>query len=52
MLQMQLRKNMTFYMTPKERGLYARIATDLVKTDLKTAMIKVDGSFPQDNNGF
>ncbi|XP_003469916.1 leucine-rich repeat neuronal protein 3 [Cavia porcellus] len=36
--------------TPKEGGLYTCIATNLVGADLKSVMIKVDGSFPQDNN--
>ncbi|XP_024418921.2 leucine-rich repeat neuronal protein 3 [Desmodus rotundus] len=37
--------------TPAEGGLYTCIATNLVGADLKSVMIKVDGSFPQDNNG-
>uniref|UniRef100_F7EZN3 Leucine rich repeat neuronal 3 n=1 Tax=Monodelphis domestica TaxID=13616 RepID=F7EZN3_MONDO len=37
--------------TPKDGGLYTCIATNLVGADLKSIMIKVDGSFPQDNNG-
>ncbi|KAM6201725.1 leucine-rich repeat neuronal protein 3 [Rhynchocyon petersi] len=37
--------------TPKEGGLYTCIATNLVGADLKSVMIKVDGSFPQDKNG-
>ncbi|NXI57543.1 LRRN3 protein, partial [Chloroceryle aenea] len=37
--------------TQKESGLYTCIATNLVGADLKSVMIKVDGSFPQDNNG-
>ncbi|TEA37968.1 hypothetical protein DBR06_SOUSAS32410006 [Sousa chinensis] len=46
------RQGNMFYMTPKEGGLYTCIATNLVDTELKTVMIKADGSFPQDNNGF
>ncbi|XP_037692286.1 leucine-rich repeat neuronal protein 3 [Choloepus didactylus] len=38
-------------MTPKEEGLYTCIATNLVGADLKSVMIKVDGSLPQDDNG-
>ncbi|KAM5303603.1 leucine-rich repeat neuronal protein 3 [Glossophaga mutica] len=34
-----------------EGGLYTCIATNLVGADLKSVMIKVDGSLPQDNNG-
>ncbi|XP_065279316.1 leucine-rich repeat neuronal protein 3 [Emys orbicularis] len=37
--------------TQKESGLYTCIATNLVGADLKSVMIKVDGSFPQDSNG-
>ncbi|KAJ1063349.1 hypothetical protein K5549_017720, partial [Capra hircus] len=37
--------------TPAEGGLYTCIATNLVGADLKSVMIKVDGSLPQDNNG-
>ncbi|CAH6777982.1 leucine-rich repeat neuronal protein 3 [Phodopus roborovskii] len=37
--------------TPKEGGLYTCIATNLVGADLKSIMIKVGGSVPQDNNG-
>lgn len=37
--------------TQKESGLYTCIATNLVGADLKSVMIKVDGFFPQDNNG-
>ncbi|KAH1185481.1 leucine-rich repeat neuronal protein 3 [Mauremys mutica] len=37
--------------TRKESGLYTCIATNLVGADLKSVMIKVDGSFPQDSNG-
>ncbi|NWW53638.1 LRRN3 protein, partial [Pedionomus torquatus] len=37
--------------TQKESGLYTCIATNLVGADLKSIMIKVDGSFPQDSNG-
>lgn len=37
--------------TPKEGGLYTCIATNLVGADLKSIMIKVGGSAPQDNNG-
>ncbi|XP_006882704.1 PREDICTED: leucine-rich repeat neuronal protein 3 [Elephantulus edwardii] len=37
--------------TSKEGGLYTCIATNLVGADLKSIMIKVDGSFPQDKNG-
>ncbi|XP_075413785.1 leucine-rich repeat neuronal protein 3 [Tenrec ecaudatus] len=37
--------------TTKEGGLYTCIATNLVGADLKSVMIKVDGSFPQDKNG-
>ncbi|KAF6086364.1 leucine rich repeat neuronal 3 [Phyllostomus discolor] len=37
--------------TLAEGGLYTCIATNLVGADLKSVMIKVDGSFPQDNNG-
>ncbi|KAK2537055.1 Lrrn3 [Columba guinea] len=36
--------------TQKESGLYTCIATNLVGADLKSVMIKVDGSFPQDSN--
>ncbi|VCW64432.1 unnamed protein product [Gulo gulo] len=36
--------------SPTEGGLYTCIATNLVGADLKSVMIKVDGSFPQDNN--
>ncbi|KFQ57067.1 PREDICTED: leucine-rich repeat neuronal protein 3 [Nestor notabilis] len=37
--------------TQKESGLYTCIATNLVGADLKSVMIKVDGSFPQDSTG-
>ncbi|XP_054427343.1 leucine-rich repeat neuronal protein 3 [Pteronotus mesoamericanus] len=37
--------------TVAEAGLYTCIATNLVGADLKSVMIKVDGSFPRDNNG-
>ncbi|XP_009562730.2 leucine-rich repeat neuronal protein 3 [Cuculus canorus] len=37
--------------TQKESGLYTCIATNLVGADLKSVMIKVDGSLPQDSNG-
>ncbi|KAM6321065.1 leucine-rich repeat neuronal protein 3 [Aegotheles albertisi] len=37
--------------TQRESGLYTCIATNLVGADLKSVMIKVDGSFPQDSNG-
>ncbi|KAM7120781.1 leucine-rich repeat neuronal protein 3 [Molossus nigricans] len=37
--------------TPTDGGLYTCIAANLVGADLKSVMIKVDGSFPQDNNG-
>ncbi|XP_052523911.1 leucine-rich repeat neuronal protein 3 [Tympanuchus pallidicinctus] len=37
--------------TEKESGLYTCIATNLVGADLKSVMIKVDGSLPQDSNG-
>ncbi|NXC39464.1 LRRN3 protein, partial [Penelope pileata] len=37
--------------TQKESGLYTCIATNLVGADLKSVVIKVDGSFPQDSNG-
>ncbi|CAM4476823.1 leucine-rich repeat neuronal protein 3 [Caretta caretta] len=37
--------------TQKESGLYTCIATNLVGADLKSVMMKVDGSFPQDSNG-
>ncbi|KFP32533.1 Leucine-rich repeat neuronal protein 3 [Colius striatus] len=37
--------------TQKESGLYTCIAMNLVGADLKSVMIKVDGSFPQDSNG-
>ncbi|KFP02655.1 Leucine-rich repeat neuronal protein 3 [Calypte anna] len=37
--------------TQKESGLYTCIASNLVGADLKSVMIKVDGSFPQDSNG-
>ncbi|NXX48575.1 LRRN3 protein, partial [Tricholaema leucomelas] len=37
--------------TQKESGLYTCIATNLVGADLKSVMIKVDGSFPQDSSG-
>lgn len=37
--------------TPTEGGLYTCIATNLVGADLKSVMVKVDGSFLQDNNG-
>uniref|UniRef100_A0A8D0GNJ4 Leucine rich repeat neuronal 3 n=1 Tax=Sphenodon punctatus TaxID=8508 RepID=A0A8D0GNJ4_SPHPU len=37
--------------TQKESGLYTCIATNLVGADLKSVMIKVDGSFSQDRNG-
>ncbi|XP_006008585.1 leucine-rich repeat neuronal protein 3 [Latimeria chalumnae] len=33
--------------THNEAGLYTCVASNLVGTDLKTVMIKVDGSFPQ-----
>lgn len=36
--------------TQKESGLYTCIATNLVGADLKSVMIHVDGSFPQDNH--
>lgn len=36
---------------PADGGLYTCIATNLVGADLKSVMIKVDGSVPQDNNG-
>ncbi|CAI5785436.1 leucine-rich repeat neuronal protein 3 [Podarcis lilfordi] len=36
--------------TQKESGLYTCIATNLVGADLKSIMINVDGSFPQDNH--
>ncbi|XP_066096060.1 leucine-rich repeat neuronal protein 3 [Saccopteryx bilineata] len=36
---------------PSEGGLYTCIATNLVGADLKSVMVRVDGSFPQDNNG-
>lgn len=50
MLQTQQWNNI-FYMTPQEGGLYTWIATNLVGADLSSVMIKVDGPFPQDNNG-
>ncbi|NXR84643.1 LRRN3 protein, partial [Pycnonotus jocosus] len=37
--------------TQRESGLYTCIATNLVGADLKSVMIKVDGSFPQEHNG-
>uniref|UniRef100_A0A8C8RTU4 Leucine rich repeat neuronal 3 n=1 Tax=Pelusios castaneus TaxID=367368 RepID=A0A8C8RTU4_9SAUR len=37
--------------TQKESGLYTCIATNLVGADLKSVMIKVEGSFPHDSNG-
>lgn len=36
---------------PADGGVYTCMATNLVGADLKSVMIKVDGSFPQDNNG-
>ncbi|XP_053108270.1 leucine-rich repeat neuronal protein 3 [Hemicordylus capensis] len=36
--------------TQKESGLYTCIATNLVGADLKSIMINVDGSFPEDNH--
>ncbi|XP_006122570.1 leucine-rich repeat neuronal protein 3 [Pelodiscus sinensis] len=36
--------------TQKESGLYTCIATNLVGADLKSVMIKVDGSFPQESH--
>ncbi|NXH14460.1 LRRN3 protein, partial [Bucco capensis] len=36
--------------TQKESGLYTCIATNLVGADLKSVMIKVDGSFPQERD--
>ncbi|XP_026568930.1 leucine-rich repeat neuronal protein 3 [Pseudonaja textilis] len=36
--------------TQKESGLYTCIATNLVGADLKSIMINVDGSFPQENH--
>ncbi|XP_074840187.1 leucine-rich repeat neuronal protein 3 [Carettochelys insculpta] len=37
--------------TEKESGLYTCVASNLVGADLKSVMIKVDGSFPQDSHG-
>lgn len=37
--------------TPAEAGLYTCIAANLVGADLKSVLITVDGSFPQDNDG-
>lgn len=41
-----------FHMNPKEGGLYTCIATNLVGADLKSALIRLNCSFPQDNNEF